>query len=67
MGRGNPDTSQFTRYNRSSGTRFRTDKVYPGIKIANNTKINHIMVFFTDHYNTISLDRLLFKTKIEKD
>ena len=27
-------------------------------KIANNTKINHLMVYFTDHYNDIDLDRL---------
>ena len=37
------------------------------IKIANNTKINHIMVSFTDHYNVISIDRLPSKTKIGKD
>ena len=37
------------------------------IKIANNTKINHIMVSFTDYYNVISIDRLPAKTKIGKD
>ena len=39
---------------------------YTDIKIANNTKINHIMVSFTNHYNAISIDRLPSKTKIEK-
>ena len=32
--------------------------VYTNIEIANNTKSNHIMVSFTDHYNGISVDRL---------
>ena len=45
----------------------RIDRVYTDIKIANNTKINHIMVPFTDHYNTIFVDRLLSKTKIGKN
>ena len=30
-------------------------------------KINHIMVFFTDHYNAISIDRLPAKNKTERD
>ena len=34
--------------------------------IANNTKINHIMVSFTNHYNAISINRLPSKTKIAK-
>ena len=29
--------------------RFRIDKVYTDIKIANNTKINNILISFTDH------------------
>ena len=41
--------------------------IYTDIKIANSTKINHIMVSFTDHYNAISIDRLPSKTKIGKD
>ena len=45
----------------------RIDRVYTDIKIANNTKINHIMVSFTDHYNAISIDRLPSKSKIGKD
>ena len=36
-------------------------------KISKNTKINHIMVSFTDYYNVISLDRLPSKTKIRKN
>ena len=60
----NPDSFEFTRYDRSSGTRSRLKRVYTDIKIASNTKINHIMVSFTDHYNAISIDRLPSKTKI---
>ena len=30
-------------------------------------KTNHIMVYFTDYYNAISIDRLPLKTKIRKD
>ena len=51
--RENPDSSEFTRYDRSSGTRSRIDRVCTDIKIINNTKINDIMVYFTDHYNAI--------------
>ena len=43
------------------------DRVYTDIKIANNNKINHIMVSFTDHYNAISIDRPSSKTKIGND
>ena len=35
-------------------------------KIAKNTKINHIMVSFTNHYNAIIMDRLPSKTKTGK-
>ena len=42
----NPDTSEFNRYDRSSGTRSRIDRVYTDIIIANNTKINHKMMSF---------------------
>ena len=65
--RENPDSSEFSHYNKSSGTRSRIGMVYIDVRIANNTKINHIMAPFTDHYNDISLDRLLLKTKIGKD
>ena len=47
--RENPDTSEFTRYDRASGTRSRIDRVYTEIKIANNTKSNHKMISFSDH------------------
>ena len=62
----NPNSSKFTRYNRSSGTRSRMDRVYIDIKIANSLKINDIMLSFTNHYNAISLNRLSLKTKIVK-
>ena len=42
------------------------DRVYTGIKIANNTKINHKIISCIDHYNVISLDRFPSKTKIRK-
>ena len=45
----NPDSSEFTIYDRISGTRSRIDGVC------------------SDHYNTISIDRLSSKTKIGKD
>ena len=65
--RENPDCSEFSRYDRSSVTRSRLDRVFTDIKIADKTKINHIMVFFTDHYNATSLDKFLSKTKIGND
>ena len=61
-----PDSSEFTLYDRSSGTRSRIDWVYTDIKIANKIKIDHIMVSFNDHHNAISLDRLLSKSKTGK-
>ena len=36
-------------------------------KIANNTKINHKMISFSDHHNTLFIDRFSSKTKIGKD
>ena len=65
--RENPDSSEFTRYNRSSGTRSTIDRVYTDIKMASNTKIKHIMVSFTDHYNAIFINIFPSKTKIGKD
>ena len=53
MEKGQPDSSEFTGYNRSSGTRSRSDRVYADIKISSNTNIIYIMVSFTDHYNAI--------------
>ena len=49
------------------GTRSRIDRVYTHIKIASNTKINHIMVSSNDLYNDISIDRLPSKSKIRND
>ena len=63
----NPDSSEFTCYNRPSGTRSTIDRVYTEIKMASNTKINYIMVSFTDHYNTIFIDRFPSETKTGKD
>ena len=42
----------------------RIDRVYNDTKIANNTKINHIMVSLTNYYNADSIDRVPSKTKI---
>ena len=64
--RENPDSSEFTCYDRSSDTTSRRDRVYTDIKIASNTKINHIMVSFTDHCNAVFIDRFPSKTKIGK-
>ena len=52
---------------RSSGTTSRIDRVYTDINIASNTKINHIMIAFTDHYYAIYIDRFPSKTKTGKD
>ena len=62
----NPDSSEFTRYNRSSSTKFRIRRVYTDIKFASNTKINHIIIPFTDHYNVSFIDRFPSKAKIWK-
>ena len=64
--RENPDSSEFTSYDKSSGTTSRIDRVYADIKIASNTKIHHIMVTFTDHYNAIFIDKFPSKLKLEK-
>ena len=53
--RENLDSSELTHYNILSGLRSRMDSVYTDIKKTNNTKINHIMISFTDHYNAISI------------
>ena len=45
----------------------RIGRVYTDIEIANNTKINHIIISFTDCYNAISIDRCPSKPKTEKD
>ena len=61
-----PDFSEFTHYDRSSGTRSSIDRAYIDIKIASNNKINHIMLSFTDHYNAILLTDSPQKLKLEK-
>ena len=43
------------------------NRAYTDIKMANNTKINHIMISFTDHYNAISVEWLPAETKIGKE
>ena len=65
--RENPDSSEFTFYDRSSGTRSSIDGVSTDIKIASNTEINYITVSFTDHYNAIFINKFPSKAKIEKD
>ena len=64
--RKNPDSSEFTHYCGSSEWRSRIDKTYTDIKTANNTKINNIMVFFTDHYNLFLLTGSPQRLKLEK-
>ena len=54
--RENSDNTEFTRYNRSSGTRSRIGKAYTDIKIANSIKSNHKMISVTDHYEAITTD-----------
>ena len=65
--RENPEFSEFTYYNRPFGTGSTIDRVYTNIKMATNSRINHIMVSFTDHYNAIFIDRFPSKTKIGID
>ena len=64
--RENPDSTEFTRYNRSSGTTSRIYRVSTDIKTASNTKINHIMVSSTENYNAIFIDRFPSKTETGK-
>ena len=64
--RKNLDSLDFTNYDRSSGTRCKIGRVCTHKTTANNTKINQMMLSFTDHYNAISLDRLPWKTKSER-
>ena len=47
---------EFTCYEFNRKGRSRIDRVCNNIKIAKNTKGNHIMVSFTDHYNAIYID-----------
>ena len=54
----NPDFSVFTRSNRSSGKRCTLGRVYTDIKTTSNTKINHVMVSFTNYFNDNFIDIL---------
>ena len=54
----NPDSSEFIRYNRCTGTRSKIDRVYTDIKTEGNTKIIHIMISFTDNYNATFIDKI---------
>ena len=65
--RENPDCFEFNYYDRPSGTKSITGRVYTDIKLANNTKINHTVVSFAKHHNAIYLDRLPSKAKIGKN
>ena len=47
--------------------KIQIDRFYTNIKIASNTRINHIMVSFTNHYNAIFVGRFPSQTKIGKD
>ena len=60
-GRENLDTSDFICYDRSSGTRSRIDRAFTDIKLANNTKIDHKMISFSDHYSTLFIVDSLLK------
>ena len=62
----NPDSPEFTRYNRFSGIRSQIDRFYTETKFASNTKTNHVLVSFTDNYNAIFIDRIRSITIIGK-
>ena len=47
--------------------KIQIDRFYTNIKIASNTRINYIMVSFTNHYNAIFVGRFPSQTKIGKD
>ena len=64
--REDPESCEFIRYNMSFGSVSRIHRVYTDVKIPNNTKINHIIISYSDQYNAISIDRLLPKTEIGK-
>ena len=46
---------------------WRRENLSTDIKIASNTKINHIIISFTDNYNAISIERLPSKTKVRNN
>ena len=64
----NPDSSEFTHYDRCCGPRSMIRSFSTNIKFASNAKINHIMVLFTGHCNDIFLlDRFSSKNKVGND
>ena len=65
-GRDNPYYFLFILYNRSSGTTSRIDRVYFDKNIASNTKINHIIVSFTDHLMLFFLTDSPQKLRMQK-
>ena len=66
MKKEDPQIPLFISYDRSSGKRSRIERIYTDIKIARNTKINHIIVSFVDYYNAIFNYRPPPKLKLEK-
>ena len=54
------------RTDRPSGTKSKADRLSTDTKTSRNTKINHIMVSFTDDFNTVYIDKLPSKTRLEK-
>ena len=44
-------------------SRLVIDKLYTNVKITYNTKMIHIMVSFSDHQNSIFIDRVPYKNK----
>ena len=44
-------------------SRLVIDRVHTDVKITYNTKMKHIMVSFSDYYNSIFIDRVPYKHK----
>ena len=63
MEKGEPSYPEFTYFDRSFAKDPRSTGSTLIQKIDKNTKINHIMVSFTNHYNAISIGRLPSKLK----
>ena len=75
-GEGRTQIPQFTCYDRSFGRRSTIDKVYADIKIANNIKINHIIIsllifvmlfLLTDSPQKLKLEKILDTLKTLSD
>ena len=54
------------RTDRPSGTKSKADRLSTDTKTSRNTKINHLMVSFTDDFNAVYIDKLPSKTRLEK-